>query len=213
MNPVTFPASEVLSVGKVALRDRLRRVLGFLDSSHKAVSSARIRRHLGELNFVREAGCVLCYAPLNNEPDIWPWVEELLAARRKVALLSFETALEEYVAVEIRGEDGEMVDGRFGVREPAPWCPVVPWNQLDLVLVPGLGFDLSGGRLGRGRGFYDRLLARVAGTACGVAFEEQLCSEIPLEVHDVRLDCLVTPGRLLSFPSGGGGTDRLVRRA
>ncbi len=196
---------------KVALRTRFKRKLSAIEPAHKTELSAQIRGRLREFNFVREAGCVLCYSPLADEPDIWPWVEDRLVEGRRVALLRFEPTMEEYVAVEVRGRDGEMGIGRFGVREPSASCPVVQWNQLDLVLVPGLGFDLSGGRLGRGRGFYDRLLARVVGTACGVAFEEQLCAELPCEAHDVGLDCLVTPERLLSFSSSGGGRNRTAR--
>jgi 5-formyltetrahydrofolate cyclo-ligase len=62
-------------------------------------------------------------------------------------------------------------------------------------LVPGLAFDPSGRRLGRGKGFYDRLLAMVRGRKCGIAFEEQVVPEIPVEPHDIRLDCLLTPRR------------------
>lgn len=205
-------AVEISDLGKAALRVRFRRILDSLDPVHKSAMSARVRERLRELDFVRRADCVLCYSPLADELDIWPWVEDCLAARRKVALLRFDAVLAEYVPVEIRGGDGEMTVGRFGVREPAAWWPAVPWNQLDLVLVPGLGFDLSGGRLGRGRGYYDRLLARAPGIACGVAFEEQLCETVPRESHDARLDCLVTPERFLSFPSSDGGGDRLVQR-
>lgn len=204
---------EISDPSKAALRARLKQILDSLDPVHKSAMSARVRERLRELEFVRNADCALCFSPLNDEPDIWPWVEECLAARRKLALLRFDALLGEYVPVEIRGGSGELSAGRFGVREPAAWCPVIPWNQLDLVLVPGLGFDLSGGRLGRGRGYYDRLLARVPGTVCGVAFEEQLCETVPREGHDVRLDCLVTPERLVSFASSDGGGDRLAQGA
>ncbi len=197
--------------GKAAMRSRLKQTLGSLDSARKSELSARIRVRLECLEFVRAAAWVLCYAPLFDEPDIWPWVEQRLAVRGRVALLRFEAALGEYVPVEIEGRDGELSPGRFGVREPAASCLVVPWNRLDLVLVPGLAFDSSGGRLGRGRGFYDRVLTRAATTACGVAFEEQLFPEVPLEAHDVRLDCLVTPERFLSFSSSGGRTGRFAQ--
>jgi 5-formyltetrahydrofolate cyclo-ligase len=68
----------------------------------------------------------------------------------------------------------------------------------DAVLVPGLGFDVNGGRLGRGGGFYDRLLA--AGTACrvGVAFECQVVEALPLEPHDRRMEFIITEQRVLA---------------
>ncbi|MEY2466031.1 MAG: 5-formyltetrahydrofolate cyclo-ligase, partial [Verrucomicrobiota bacterium] len=70
-----------------------------------------------------------------------------------------------------------------------------PIKPLDLILVPGVAFELHGRRLGRGKGFYDRLLADMRGTTCGVAFDEQIVAEIPVEPHDVHLDYLLTPTR------------------
>ena len=67
--------------------------------------------------------------------------------------------------------------------------------RLDLALVPGIGFTLDGGRLGRGKGYYDRLLAEVPVMKCGVAFECQIADEFPLESHDVQLNCILTPTR------------------
>jgi 5-formyltetrahydrofolate cyclo-ligase len=70
----------------------------------------------------------------------------------------------------------------------------VALEDLDLVLVPGLAFDEKGARLGRGGGFYDRLLASKSATtlAMGVAFAFQLESKLPLEPHDVAMDAVLT---------------------
>jgi 5-formyltetrahydrofolate cyclo-ligase len=70
-----------------------------------------------------------------------------------------------------------------------------PLNRLDFILVPGVAFDLHGRRLGRGRGFYDQLLANVRGRTCGVAFDEQIVRDVPIEPHDVSLNCILTPTR------------------
>jgi 5-formyltetrahydrofolate cyclo-ligase len=64
-----------------------------------------------------------------------------------------------------------------------------------LILVPGVAFDLRGGRLGRGRGYYDRLLSGLQGYRCGVAFDEQIVDRVPLEPHDASLNCILTPSR------------------
>jgi 5-formyltetrahydrofolate cyclo-ligase len=66
---------------------------------------------------------------------------------------------------------------------------------LDFILVPGVAFDLSGRRLGRGKGYYDRLLKQTRGTTCGVAFDEQIVGEIPVEPHDLNVNCILTPTR------------------
>jgi 5-formyltetrahydrofolate cyclo-ligase len=66
---------------------------------------------------------------------------------------------------------------------------------LDLILVPGVAFDLQGRRLGRGKGYYDQLLGALHGTRCGVAFDQQVVDEIPMAPHDMTLHCILTPTR------------------
>jgi 5-formyltetrahydrofolate cyclo-ligase len=58
-----------------------------------------------------------------------------------------------------------------------------------------VAFDLHGHRLGRGKGYYDALLRALSGTACGVAFDQQIVTEVPVAAHDVRMNCLLTPTR------------------
>jgi 5-formyltetrahydrofolate cyclo-ligase len=95
----------------------------------------------------------------------------------------------------------EIVSGQFGIREPDPDCIEIPSHQLDLVLVPGVAFDLHGRRLGRGKGFYDRLLTEVRGMKCGVAFDEQVLNEIPKESHDIHMNFILTPTRCVTVAS------------
>jgi len=68
-------------------------------------------------------------------------------------------------------------------------------SRLDLILVPGVAFDLCGCRLGRGGGFYDRLLAETHGVKCGIAFDEQITGEVPTGEHDLQMDFILTPTR------------------
>jgi 5-formyltetrahydrofolate cyclo-ligase len=88
----------------------------------------------------------------------------------------------------------ELRPGTFGVPEPAPESLRPHQGPFDVVLIPGCLFDLSGNRLGYGRGFYDRFLASVKGLVplVGVAFEAQLAESVPMDTHDVPVDALVT---------------------
>jgi 5-formyltetrahydrofolate cyclo-ligase len=95
-----------------------------------------------------------------------------------------------------------------GLMQPRATCPEVLLNSLDLLLIPGLGFDLRGSRIGHGAGFYDRFLARHEaaggrGTVCGVGFEAQVLPDgqfLPREPHDRPLAALVTEARTIRFP-------------
>jgi 5-formyltetrahydrofolate cyclo-ligase len=104
--------------------------------------------------------------------------------------------------VEIRSLTDDLVVSGMGIREPITGIPF-PISLIDLVIVPGLGFDEFGGRLGRGRGFYDRFLAHpdFRGVACGLAFEQQLLPSVPVGPLDRRVDMLVTEESVRRFGS------------
>jgi len=144
---------------------------------------------------LRSAHTILFFAPLPDEPDIWPLLADALAAGKTVALPAFVPVTNRYTVRQILDPVRDLIVGRFGIREPLPSCPEVPLNRLDLILVPGVAFDARGGRLGRGQGYYDRLLADVRGTKCGVAFEEQIVDAVPVGSRDIRLNCILTPTR------------------
>lgn len=80
--------------------------------------------------------------------------------------------------------------GAFGILEPHHESPEVPLQQIDAYICPGLAFDPNGGRLGRGRGFYDRLLAQVRPDALkvGICFDFQMVPNTFSESHDVLMD-------------------------
>ncbi len=108
-----------------------------------------------------------------------------------------------YEMVQVREFESDTVPGFYGIREPRPELPAAPpglcRDRRTAWIVPGLAFDGAGGRLGRGGGFYDRLLAGVKGPKIGVAFEWQLLPAVPICRHDVRLDALVTAEQVLRF--------------
>lgn len=83
----------------------------------------------------------------------------------------------------------DLTSGAFGVREPSPSLPVVELSEIDAFFCPGLAFDARGGRLGRGRGFYDRALARARPDALriGVCYACQMVEDTLSEAHDIRM--------------------------
>ena len=93
----------------------------------------------------------------------------------------------------------ELAAGRFGILEPRnelrPLAEKsVSPRELDVLLVPGVAFDLGGGRLGHGKGFYDRLLSETMKTALriGVAFDAQIVDQVPTDDHDEKMDFIAT---------------------
>lgn len=184
---------------KADLRRELRRP-GRSAEERRALSQAACNRLQQEPCWTA-AKTILFYSARGDEIDLAGLIEEALAGGRTAALLKFEPASNAYSSFQVKDLARDCAPGKFGLAEPGPRCGSVPVNQLDLVLVPGVAFDPAGHRLGRGRGYYDRLLAGVAGIKCGVAFDEQIVPTLPVEPHDIILDCIVTPTRWLDVRS------------
>jgi 5-formyltetrahydrofolate cyclo-ligase len=185
------------AAAKEALRKRyaaLRRALTAEARRERAERASELL--LGHEAFLR-ARCVLAYAALRFELDPAPVIARAHALAKRVALPrvdveSGELRLHAYMPGDELSESG------FGVREPQASAPRVAADDVDLVLVPGLAFDVRGYRLGYGKGFYDRLLPSLTrATRVGLAFELSLLAEVPDDAHDVPVDALVTEKRVL----------------
>lgn len=88
-------------------------------------------------------------------------------------------------------EESRLELGAFHIEEPTGEDVADP-SDIELVVVPAVAYDRKGHRLGRGKGFYDRLLATTGATKIGVGYEFQLLDEIPVEPHDVAMDMVIT---------------------
>ena len=180
---------------KAGLRSKIRARLDEISAAGHEAASLKICLKLKAQPFFQKAASVLFFAPLPNEVDVWPLLEQSLAAEKTVALPFFDRDKNNYSARQIKNPADEIVSGKFGVREPTSICVEIPPDRINLVLVPGVAFDLCGNRLGRGKGFYDRLLAEIRGLKVGIAFDEQIVDEVPSEKLDVPMDFILTPTR------------------
>lgn len=174
-------------VSKADLRRRIRGELAARSPAELAAASEKIRAAITELAAWKDARSVGLFAPLAGEPGIDPLFATAQAAGKRVYYP--QVTPEGLVFAEVR-DLTELVTGRWQLREPANGeSPAA----LDLVLVPGMAFTAGGGRLGRGGGYYDRLLESLPETATvGVCFSCQLVESIPVEAHDRTVKAVVT---------------------
>ncbi|WP_238652324.1 5-formyltetrahydrofolate cyclo-ligase [Paenibacillus piscarius] len=189
-----------LRAGKAAERDSLSLV-------QREQLSARVCHHAW--SWFTQAGAVslLAYAPFRSELDCLPLLREAWAGGHDVWLPRVDRE-SGTLSLHSVGAWEELVPGAFGIPEPAAGSITLAGaetgtggNLPDAVFVPGLAFDLRGGRLGYGRGYYDRLRAGWEQTPSGnnrrplwvgLAFGVQLVPEVPLEEHDALMDLLIT---------------------
>ena len=88
-------------------------------------------------------------------------------------------------------DESRLELGSFHIEEPTGADTVDP-SEIEVIVVPAVAYDRRGNRLGRGKGFYDRLLAEAKATKIGVGYEFQLMDELPAEEHDVPMDIIIT---------------------
>lgn len=185
---------------KKAMRARLRDHLRQATDEQIRLRSAEACRHLTATPEFARAKVIMMFLPLPYEVDasavaLHAWQEGKLLT---VPLVSLEQR--HMIPVEIRSLAEPMHTDSLGVRTPAEGRPI-PLNMIDLLIVPGLAFDRTGHRLGRGGGFYDRFMSHhgYKACSCGLAFDEQLIERVPTNGHDVAIQMLVTDRQVVRF--------------
>lgn len=198
------PADERLFAAKQALRVRSRRLRAALGREDRERASLAICRHLLDSQLYRRATTIGAYAAFGDEVDLSSLISSAPSERpvKRVALPRIVPDPDRILTLHLAPSAG-LEPHPFGPLQPPADAPPVDPAELDLVLVPGLAFDRRGGRLGYGRGYYDRLLARLPADPplVGVAFDATVVEHVPVAVHDVTMTHLVTESGLLELPS------------
>lgn len=184
---------------KKAFREQLLRKRDRISPALKEKKEAAIRRRLFASAEFRNAKNILFYASFRSEVDTMACIDKALSKGIKTALprvMKAEHLLKLYL---INSRD-DLVPGTWGIPEPdAGRCEEVSLDSIDTAIVPGAGFDTSGNRIGYGAGYYDKLLSdpRKRPVIIALAFEEQMVPSLPGEVHDVRMDKIITDKRTI----------------
>lgn len=187
-------------MNKKELRQELRARLGKLTPEEIATRSRTACNLLCEQPEYTEAEVVMLFLSMPQEVDTAPLAQAAWAGFKSVLAPRVSWEQRRMLPIEIKSLHSDVQEGNLGIRQPIDGMPV-PVSDIDLVVVPGLGFDYSGNRLGRGRGFYDRFLSHrdFRGVACGLAFEPQVLPEVPYDETDQLMDMLVTDEAVRRF--------------
>jgi 5-formyltetrahydrofolate cyclo-ligase len=187
--------SENIPELKKQLRQSCREIRASLgqDCHHKA--SLMICRHIEAWPVFQKAAVILSYLPMRAEVDLLSLIENNPQKNWLVPrILSQGRML-------FHPYDPErLLRHRFGMLEPDPALPVIPADQVELVLTPGLAYDQHGWRLGYGGGFYDRFLSgQHTFVSLGVTYQALLQINLPHQEYDVPVQYLVTENGVKSF--------------
>ena len=195
-----------LTATKEELRQQMRARLAMQDDTEARAKSAAIWERLSVLSEFTSASRSLIYISKPKEVDTCGLIQQLLAMGRSVCVPWFDEAKQQYVASELRDFALDLTAGKFGILEPKPGAVrPVSGDGIGAALVPGLAFDETGNRLGRGMGYFDRILRDVRGVKIALAYDFQLLKEVPVEAHDAPLDFIVTEKRVVAKIKGNRG--------
>jgi 5-formyltetrahydrofolate cyclo-ligase len=183
---------------KADVRAQVRARLALLDLRLAREDSAAIIRRLEELPELGGAQWVAAYVSFGTEVETQGLIRQLLGEGRHVCIPSFDWVGQRYICSQLKNFDADLAEGRLGILEPKPAAVRPVHTDLpDVWVVPGLAFDTSGNRLGRGMGYFDQLLADARGVKVALAYDFQVLDEVPAAPHDVRMDFIVTEHRTI----------------
>jgi len=175
----------------------------------KRLKEAAIEKRLFSLVEFKQSGAILFYVSFRSEVNTMNCLEDVLSLGKRLILPRVDARHRALRLFEVK-EISSLSPGYMGIPEPPPArSDEVTLNAVDLVVIPGTGYDLRGSRIGYGGGYYDRLLSYESKQLAKVekhiitvalAFEEQIGDHIPVEPHDIQVDIIVTDKRTVRCP-------------
>lgn len=189
---------------KHAIRKEMREKRDRLSPSEMDALSLKVKDNLFPSTEFRSARTVMFYASFGSEVRTEHMIQDAIAMGKRVALpvASGKDGSHTITPYEIRQFPGDACLGAYGIMEPSEKrCRRMPAGEIDLVIVPGTAFDAKGERVGYGKGYYDRFLAKVPhAKAVGLAYDFQVMDNgcgIPRQEHDARVSIIVTDKRVI----------------
>ncbi len=186
-----------LAARKAALRQELSAKRKALPPELIDERGLKIQSRFLATHYYHRARTIALYAPFRGEV---PTRDILIAAIAdgKVVCYPLSHVRGRVLSFRAITSESELEPGRLGVREPALASDLIPVEQIDLFVVPGLGFTQNGKRLGRGGGYYDATLEASSphSRRVGLGFNEQVVEWVPTETGDIDMDLVVTESEI-----------------
>ncbi len=193
-------------------RDRKRKLRAELIARRMALTpeelaekSAAVTARVLKLPQFEQARTVMAYADVRNEVRTGAIIGAALRDGKRVGLPVTDCEHKSMTVVQIEHYPDDLDSGAYGILEPRPGLPEIMTDEIDLILVPGIGFDLDGYRIGYGSGYYDRFFGTIPRRTVkvGLAFDFQVRRTVHPDSHDRGVNYIVTPTRTLRVPQRG----------
>lgn len=179
---------------KQYIRQTIKSLRAVMDHQQIIAFSEAIKTKLLSLESVRNADCIMAFYSHKNEPLMMEFIRECIDMGKSIALPCVTGEGEMIAAKYCR--DSEMKNNVYGIPEPA-FAGEISCERPDVIIVPGIAFDINLNRIGFGGGYYDRYLAATDAYKIGVCFDFQIVGKIDTDSHDVPMDIIVTEKRVI----------------
>ena len=175
-------------MGKKQLRNKIRSIKRQYSSSQLEEMSLNVLNHLDANEHLCKAKVILAYYSLNDEVCTHQYIDHLVELGKQV-LLPVVVDGEHMILREYTGKQ-DLKEGAYHIQEPTgKLFPQKEYSKIEVGIIPGMGFDKQGNRLGRGKGYYDRFLAQVPQMyKIGICFPFQQVEQVPTNITDVPMD-------------------------
>lgn len=178
---------------KEDIRRQIRACKALLDDADRAAAADSVFKRLQQLAAFTLADTILMYHSLPDELSTHRFIDRWASRKR------FFLPRVNGVDLDILPYDRSRLSlGAFQIEEP-DGDDTVGIDHIEMVVVPAIAYDRNGNRVGRGKGYYDRLLRDTRALKVGVAYDFQLVDEIETEPHDVGVDIVITPGATITI--------------
>lgn len=193
-----------MSEGK-DLRKKILALRDGINSDDLALKSKLISEKIMAFKEIETARNIFTYVNFRSEVITIPLINELMSKSKVISVPKTYTKENRMEAIHISDLSEDLVPGYCGILEPRPdilQTNITEPQNIDVVILPGSVFDERGGRMGYGGGYYDRFVEKIPfAVRIGLAFEEQIVAEAPLQPHDELLDYIVTEKRIIAIDS------------
>lgn len=180
---------------KQEIRERILSLLKTQTKKDKSKKSKSILKKLLAMREFKKAKTILFYASFDTEVETFEMMKQAQRLGKRIALPTVHKDQKKIVPALIENLEDDLQTGAYGIQEPKKECSrFVETEQIDLIIVPGIAFDRTNNRLGRGQGYYDRFLSAVPASipSFGLAFDFQIVDRLPHpEKHDVKVSRVI----------------------
>ena len=170
-------------------REALKKLRDSLSGAELAEKSGKIAGFLFGTEAFRRAKTVMTYVSFGSEPRTDAVLDMILKSGKTAAVPVCEKGFE--LTARAISSAADLSPGAYGIPEPSG-APIIEKNKIDLVIVPGLGFDKNGFRIGYGKGYYDRFLSDFRGISAGLCFDICLADAIARDDRDIPVKMVIT---------------------